>query len=214
MTVYATPMPVPALHHTEHTAHTGSTDPYDLTDFGFGFGLPNIDTHWSSADRLCEEDFLIEGLRGYLSAIASQCHRATPVEYEDFIADLTDIGLDDAPTRRSARFTHLLHTYADYIPAPDCDYLDLPDTGYHGWVSPTGRVVFDIVTTLTWTELASDDDQCLVRSALHHGTDFADHFAGVRLIVLDAPHESSFYRATVAGGPLSALPLCMVGGAL
>jgi hypothetical protein len=205
VTTYATPMPA---HHRD--AHS---DPNDLTDFGFGAGLPSINVYWSPDDRLCEEDFLVDGLRGYLSAIASQCHRATPVEYEDFIADLTEVDSGDAPTRRSVRFTHLLHTYADYIPAPDCDYLDLSAPGYHGWVSSIGRVVFDIVTTLTWTELAAADDESLVRTALRAGADFGYHFAGVRLIVLDAPFESSFYYPNDAGQPLRSVPLHMMDGA-
>lgn len=207
MTIHATPMPV--LAHRPNASY----DPNDLTDFGFGAGRPSIDAHWSPDDRLCEEDFLVDGLRGYISAIASQCHRATPVEYEDFIADLTEVSADDAPTRRSARFTYLLHAYADAIPTPDCDYLPLSATGYQGWVSPTGRVVFDIVTTLAWTELAPADDQVLVAAALRAGADFGHHFAGVRLVVLDAPFESSFYYPNNAREPLRSVPLHIMDGA-
>ena len=200
MTIYATP-----VHH-----HTNDTD---LTDFAFGTGSPSIDAHWSHDDRLCEEDFFIDGLRGYISALASRCHRATPSEYTAIVADLTGGDNEEPLARRSARLTHLLHGYATYIPAPGCGFLDLGPVGYHGWVSPDRRVVFDIVTTLTWTELTPADDQGLVRSALRDGTEFGHHFAGVRLVVLDAQFESSFYYPTVTGEPFRSIPLHMMDGA-
>lgn len=184
------------------TATTTAPDRH-LISFGFGVGLPNLYTLMSDDDHLCEEDFFLDGLRGYVSAAARQCHRDTPIEYEDFIADLTEVSDDESPTRRSARFTHLLHTYADYIPAPDCDYVDLPDPDRHGWMDPDGHVIFDIVTTLTMIELSPNTSACMVIRATSEGrANYGPMFAGVRNIVLDAPYESTWHPSVGEPQPL------------
>ena len=168
--------------------------------FSMGAGLPSSRLWLASAEQYLHEDLFVNALRQYVDAIARQCLHDSPSEYEDFINDLTEVSAADAPTRNDARFAHLLHCFADYLPSPDCELLDSDIEGCQVWLSPTGAVVIDLVTTLALTELSPFDDQEVVMRALREGQHaFGSTLVGVRHIVLDAPHESSLYRPNGGG---------------
>ena len=172
-------------------------------DFAVGAGFPSPRLWLSDTEQYLHEDFFVEALRQYVSAIAQRCQHDSPAEYEDFINDLTEVDGGDAPTFNDVRFAYLLHSYADYMPSPECEYLDADLDGCQVWLSPTGAVVIDLVTTLALTELAPDADQCTVMRALRVGEHaFGSNLIGVRHIVLDAAHESSLYRPNGGGEPL------------
>lgn len=184
------------------------------TDFSMGAGLPSHRLWLTHAEQHLNEDLFVNALRQYVDAIAFQCLNDSPAEYEDFINDLTEVSAADAPTRNDVRFAHLLHCYADYMPSPDCELLDANIEGCQVWLSPTGTVVIDLVTTLALTELSPFDDQEVVMRALREGQHaFGSMLVGVRHLVLDAPHESSVYRPNGGGEPFltSALNAGFIG---
>ena len=173
-----------------------------FTEFAVGAGLPSHRLWHPHAEQYLHEDHFVDALRKYVDAIALQCLQDSPGEYEDFINDLTEVSADDAPTRNDVRFAHLLHSYADYLPSPNCELLDVDIEGCQVWLSPLGAIVIDLVTTLALTELSPFDDQNVVMRALREGTNaFGSALVGVRHIVLDAPHESSLYRPNGGGEP-------------
>lgn len=171
--------------------------------FAVGAGRPSRIRTMTLAEHLDSETLLVETLRAYTVETARHCQHDTPPEYADFVDDLTEVEHGDALTSGLARMACLLFIYADYIPSPDCDFIDLADGEYHGWQAPDGRVVIDLVTTLTMTELALDQDTCSVAEATMTGrVRFGNLFAGVRLIVLDAPYESTWHPAVGHPQPL------------
>lgn len=177
------------------TITTPFTTP-EFADFALGAGVPSRHQWTPQHVRTTDEDLLVTALREYAQAIARRCLHDQPAEYEDYIADLTEVDPGDAPTARNARFTYLLHSYADYMPSPDCEFKWLGEE-YHAWQSPDCTVIVDVVTTLAWKELAGGEDEYKVFEAsqaarLSFGNDL---FAGVRYIVLDAPFESTWYPA-------------------
>ena len=71
------------------------------------------------------------------------------------------------------------------------------------WEDAQGRVVVDVLTTLTMTELAPGESEHQVHAvsrATRHL--FGDRFFGVRHIVLDAPYEGSWCPADGDPQPL------------
>lgn len=180
-----------------------------FTEFAASAGRPSHYRFMSHADRYVEEDFFVVALRGYARALAQQCHADDPGEYGDFVADLTEVQPGDAPTLRDVRLAYLLHSYAEYIPSPDCEFMWLGEE-YHAWQSPDSTVVVDVVTTLEWKELAHGEDEYKVFEAsqqarLSFGNDL---FVGVRHIVLDSPHESTWYPADGEPQPLLTSDIC------
>lgn len=171
--------------------------------FAVGAGRPSHIRAMTLEEHLDREALLVETLRAYAAETARHCQHDTPAEYADFVNDLTEVDHGDAPTTWNARLACLLFVYADYIPSPDCDFIDLNSSDYHGWRAADGRVVIDVVTTLTMTELALDHDTCTVAEASVTGhVHFDSLFAGVRLVVLDAPYESTWHPADGQPQPL------------
>lgn len=194
------------------TIHAAPTSPPTVLDFAVGIGRASHLQSTTRTAQYLDEHALVEGLRDYIALIAEQCLHDSPTEYEDFVADLTEADSLDAPSSRNARFTYLLHAYADYMPSPDCEYLDSGIAGCHTWISPDGGVLIDIVTTLALGELSPDDDQALVMRALHTAhRAFGNSIIGARMIVLDAPYESSFFNPRGGGMPLLASDLNPLG---
>lgn len=185
-----------------------------FADFSMGAGLPSRRLWLTHAEQYLHEDLFVHALRQYVDAIAGRCQHDSPTEYEDFINDLTEVDAGEAPTFDDVRFAYLLHSYADYLPSSDCELVDADIDGCQVWRSPDGAVVIDIVTTLNLTELSpADDQQAVLRSLREGDRAFGSSLVGVRLIVLDAPHESSLYRPNGGGEPLltSALNLTVAG---
>lgn len=171
--------------------------------FAVGAGRPSRIRTMTLAEHLDRETLLVETLRAYAVETARHCQHDTSAEYTDFVNDLTEVEHGDAPTSWNARLACLLFVYADYIPSPDCGFIDLSSSDYHGWRAADGRVVIDVVTTLTMTELALGQDACIVVEASMTGrVRFGSLFAGVRLIVLDAPYESTWHPAEGHPQPL------------
>ncbi|MDP3950818.1 hypothetical protein [Microbacterium sp.] len=172
-----------------------------FADFQMGAGRPSRARILSQAEHLDNETSLVETLRFYTNGLARHCQNDTPSEYAAFVNDLIEVDPDDAPSAATARLVSLLHIYADYMPSVECDYIDYSPWQYHGWQSPAGFVVVDVVTTLTMSELNPGGDLHRVESDALAATSFwGDRFAGVRYIVLDAPYESTWY-------PSSGLPM-------
>lgn len=123
------------------------------TDFSIGGGRPSrIRTH-SRADLRDIETALVETLGHYTVALAAHCQHHDPTEFAYFIQDLFDVNPADAPPGWSTRIAGLLHSYADYMPSGECEFIDLGTLDFHAWAAPDGLIVVDVVTTLAMTEL-------------------------------------------------------------
>jgi hypothetical protein len=178
-------------------------NPSTFANFRIGAGRPSTARTLSRTEHLDFETALVETLRAYTNGLARDCQSDTPPEYAAFVNDLIEVDPDEAPTAWSARLACLLHIYADYMPSTECQYLDFSPSEYHGWQSPDGLVVIDVVTTLMLTELNPDGDLARVEmNARNAMALWGSLFAGVRYIVLDAPYESTWYPATGLPVPL------------
>lgn len=188
------------------TIHATPLAPF-IDDCGLTVGPSR--TNFLSRDTLyLEEAHLVHAVRQYTKALAKNCQYDNPIQFRDSIARLLRANHGDGPRAWDVRPAYLLHAYADYVPSVDCRFTDSDLKDCHAWRTPTDGVVVDVVTTLALTELAPEDDQVLVRRTLSaasvaHGA----NLVGVRLIVLDAPHESTFYDPNGSDEPLLTSPL-------
>lgn len=197
------------------TIHVTRQAPTTL-DFAPGSGRPSHLQFMTHDEQYRAETRLVTALRQHTRTLAQECLHHTASEYADCVIDLTDeddlTNRTDAPTFHAPRFVYLLHAYANYMPSPDCYYLDVRLPNAHAWLAPDGNVVIDIITTLAMTELSPDEDQILVIDTVLAAHELFGHaLTGIRLIVLDAPYESSFYNDQGVGEPLLTCPLNPLG---
>lgn len=182
----------------------------DLSPFRFAAGAPSLNRVYSRSELLGFEEMLVAALRGYTTAVARRCHRASPFAYADWVAAVTRPEPNDSPTSWACRLATLLHLYADYVPSAECEFVDSFSEEYQCWRNADGEVVIDVVTTLTMTELAPGESEHKVHDASRKGNlCFGDQFLGVRHIVLDAPYEGTWCPA---GGDPQPLLACDLGG--
>jgi hypothetical protein len=176
-------------------------------------GMPSRRRHTSADDAVLAELTLVDAVRDTLVAVATRCHQDSPIGYEDFIAEIREAHPGDAPSRADARLTWLLHTYADYLPAPACIFIGghhdgVDDGPLLAWSAPTLGVVIDVVTTQALLEATPVEESALVSQASLFGAAiYGDDLVGVRHLVLDAPYESSWHPYLLDPEPLLASAL-------
>ncbi len=164
-----------------------------LSPFRFGAGLPSLNRLYSRDEVLGFEELLITALRGYTTAAARRCHRVDPFAYANWVQAVTRPEADDSPTSWACRLPTLLHLYADYVPSPECDFVEFGTGDTPCWIDAHGQMVLDVVTTLTMTELDPGESEHQAYMAARDAQQHLGHrFLGVRILVLDAPYESTW----------------------
>ena len=174
----------------------------------------SIDTQIEAHDTsVRDETALLTRLRSIVQSLAQSAPRHTTLgdaRISRILAEQLPLSADigffsGSDLLETARLIVLTNLYADYLPSNRWRHLDLDATDCHGWVAPDGGLVVDVVTTIRMTELDEAADQYTLFDATRRANqNSALTLGGLRHIVLDAPHESTWRPAHGEPQPLYA----------
>jgi hypothetical protein len=183
---------------TQSITHAGS--------FRRGNGRASVLTAQDRNERYANEGELVTELRADVICLARHCQNQVSYRYAQSVQHLTLQDTSAAPSAWDVRLAALLHTYADFMPAPSVEFVYLGNSGFHGWWSPDGDVVVDVVTTHRMESLDPGEMTSIVARAIGVASEVTalttGCVIGVRHLVLDAVEESTWFPVNGAPVPL------------